>query len=273
MQTTPEIEGNPLDTSPSRSGTQSLERAVNVLRAIASRGRNGMRLKEVAQTSGLTVSTCHRMLQYLHKEGLLEKNERANKYQLGPLLYELGLLARPRYSLSEICDQAMQNIAEKTQDTVYLSERSGLEAVCTMRKLGDYPVKAMPLDVGIRRPLGVGAGGLAILGGLEAEEAEAIIHSIGNRIEHYGQLNLPLLREAVQTTRGRGYSFMSGTTAGTAAVGVAFPKDNPIGAISVAAISGRMEPRRQAEVAALIHAEMAQVEQTLGQVRGIPVRG
>ena len=259
-------------SNPSRSGTQSLERAVNVLRAIASRGRNGMRLKEVAQTSGLTVSTCHRMLQYLHQEGLLEKNERANKYKLGPLLYELGLLARPRYSLSEICDQAMQNLAEKTQDTVYLSERSGLEAVCTMRKLGDYPVKAMPLDVGIRRPLGVGAGGLAILGGLDAEESEAIIHSIGDRIENYGQLSLPLLREAVLATRERGYSFMSGTTAGTAAVGVAFPQGNPIGAISVAAISGRMDPRRQAEVAALIHQEIAQVEQTLGQVRGIQAR-
>ena len=263
-------QGNPEGAASPRSGTQSLERAVNVLRAIASRGRNGMRLKEVAQTSGLTISTCYRMLQYLHKEGLLEKNERANKYHLGPLLYELGLLARPRYSLSEICDQAMHNLAESTQDTIYLSERSGLEAVCTLRKLGDYPIKAMPLDVGIRRPLGVGAGGLAILGGLDADESEAIIHSIGDRIENYGQLSLPLLREAVALTRERGYSFMSGTTAGTAAVAVAFPKNNPIGAISVAAISGRMEPQRQAEVAALIHAEVRQIEQTLGQVRGIP---
>ena len=38
----------------------------------------------------------------------------------------------------------------------------GLEASCTMAVEGAFPIKALPLHVGIRRPLGVGAGGLAI---------------------------------------------------------------------------------------------------------------
>ncbi|MDA4183469.1 hypothetical protein NY815_07130, partial [Escherichia coli] len=74
-------------------------------------------------------------------------------------LHELGLLARPRYRLSDLCDGALHRLADVTQDTLYLSERSGMEAVCTNRALGDFPIKAMPLDIGIRRPLGVGAGG------------------------------------------------------------------------------------------------------------------
>ncbi len=273
MATRQKTQGKPLAPIKieKRTGTQSLERAVNVLRAIASRGRHGVRLKEVAEISGLSVSTSFRMLQYLHKEGLLDKNEHASKYHLGPLLYELGLLARPRYSLSEICDQAMQNLAEKTQDTVYLSERSGLEAVCTLRKLGEYPVKVMPLDVGIRRPLGVGAGGLAILGAMPEDEAESIIQSIGNNIRHFGTLTPVSLRKLVQKTRSQGYSYLPGATPFTGAVGVAFPAENPLCAISISAIASRMNDKRQAKLAHTIQQEIKTIEEKLRTVRGLGI--
>jgi hypothetical protein len=125
----------PEETAPkgARSGTQSIERAVTMLRVIASRGRRGMRIAEVASTAGLAQSTCFRMLKSMQSEGLVDKDGHTRKYYLGSLVYELGLLARPRYRLSELCDNAMQALAESTQETVYLSERSGLEAVCTAR--------------------------------------------------------------------------------------------------------------------------------------------
>jgi hypothetical protein len=142
-----------------RSGTQSIERVVGMLRVIASRGRRGMRIADVVSVSGLPMSTCFRMLQRLELEGLVYRDPLTRKYHLGPLLYELGLLAQPRYRLSEMCDEALQVIADQTQDTVYLSERRGSESICTSRALGDYPIKALTLDVGIRRLMGVGAGG------------------------------------------------------------------------------------------------------------------
>lgn len=270
MASRQKTQGKPLAPAKSdkRTGTQSLERAVSVLRVIASRGRQGLRLKDVAEISGLSVSTSFRMLQYLLSEGLLDKNQMAGKYHLGPLIYELGLLARPRYSLSEVCDQSMQNLAEKTQDTVYLSERSGLEAVCTLRKLGDYPVKVMPLDVGIRRPLGVGAGGLAILGAMAEEEAESIIQSIGDNIHHFGQLTPSSLRRFVTQAKQQGYSYMPGATPLTGAVGVAFPANSPLAAISISAISSRMTEQRQAEIAQMIKQETTFIEEKLKSIRG-----
>ena len=51
-------------------------------------------------------------------------------------------------------------------------------SICSARALGDYPIKALTLDVGIRRPLGVGAGGLAILCALPEAEADEIIDAI-----------------------------------------------------------------------------------------------
>ncbi|MDP9898895.1 IclR family transcriptional regulator [Variovorax ginsengisoli] len=253
-----------------RTGTQSIERVVGMLRVVASRGRRGMRIGEVATTSGLPQSTCFRMLQRLEIEGLVDRDPHTRKYFLGPLLHELGLLARPRYRLSELCDAAVHRLADLTQDTVYLSERSGMEAVCTNRALGDYPIKAMPLDIGIRRPLGVGAGGLAMLCAMPVEEAEAIIDANGHRYEKFASFTADFLREAVARGRAQGYSFLdSVVTPGTAAIGVAFPTENPVGAISIAAISGRLESERREDLARELKQQVRKVEAAMNSAGGL----
>ena len=252
------------------SGTQAIGRAVSLLRVIASRGRRGMRIAEVVATSGLAHATCHRMLQCLQAEGLLDKDTHTRKYYLGPLVHELGLLARPRYRLDELCDGALRHLADQTQDTVYLSERSGLEAVCTARQTGDYPIKALPLDVGIRRPLGVGAGGLAILGALPADEAESVVHINGPRYQAFGGLTADRMLDAVAQTRARGWSFLdSVATPGSAALGVAIPGAPAVAAISVAAISGRMPAARLDDLAAAIARQAAGVADLLRAMRRI----
>lgn len=235
----------------SLSGTQSIERVVNLLRVVASRGRSGMRLGDVTKSTGLPSSTCFRMLRRLESEGMVERHPVSRKYALGPLIYELGLLARPRFHLAELCEDTLASLAERTQDTVYLSERRGLEAVCAARALGDYPVKALTLDVGIRRPLGVGAGGLAILCALPAAEADEIINALADRYPKLSTLNAARVRDAVAEGRERGYAYLDEAVyPGTAAVGVAIPSQVPMAAVSVAAISSRLDASRRQVVAA-----------------------
>ena len=241
----------------SRTGTQSIERVVGMLRVVASRGRRGMRIADVVSVSGLPMSTCFRMLQRLELEGLVVRDAMTRKYHLGPLLYELGLLAQPPFRLADLCEQAMQAIADETQDTVYLSERRGVESICTSRVLGDYPIKALTLDVGIRRPMGVGAGGLAILSALPEAEVAQIVEANDARYARFGTFEPGFVQRAVADTQAQGYAFLdSAATPGTAAVGVAFPPDNPIAAISVAAISSRLGPARRALVAKVIQQQV-----------------
>lgn len=251
-----------------RTGTQSIERVVGMLRVVASRGRRGMRIADVVSVSGLPMSTCFRMLQRLELEGLVDRDPLTRKYHLGPLLYELGMLAQPRYRLSELCEEALHVIADETQDTVYLSERRGDESICTSRVLGDYPIKALTLDVGIRRPMGVGAGGLAILGALPPAEVQQIVEANDARYAKFGAFAPGFVHQAVADTRAQGFAFLdSAATPGTAAVGVAFPPDNPIAAVSVAAISSRLGPARRAEVARII-AQQVRVICALLDTRG-----
>ena len=216
-----------------------------------------MRVGEVVATSGLAEATCFRMLRRLELEGMLDRDPHSKKYFLGPLLHELGLLARPRYRLAELCDATLQRLAEFTQDTVYLSERSGLEAVCANRALGDFPIKSLSLDIGVRRPLGVGAGGLAILCALPASEAHALVEANSHRYEKFASFTADFLYSAIAEGRKRGYSFLKGAvTPGTASIGVAFPPGNPVAAISVAAIAGRLLPERRQEIAREMHREV-----------------
>lgn len=245
-------------------GTQSIERVVSLLRVVASRGRAGMRMGDVAAATGLPTSTCHRMLQRLELEGLLERDPVTRKYLLGPLLHELGLLARPRLELAEVCRPALAELADATQDTVYLSERRGREAVCSARALGDFPIKALTLDVGIRRPLGVGAGGLAILCAMPEAEAEAVVEANAPLYRKLSALDADGVRAAVRAGRRQGYAFLDGPVVpGTAAVGVAFPPEHPVAAISVAAISSRLDTVRREEVASVLRRQAHGLAQAL----------
>lgn len=251
---------------PATSGTQSIERVVNLLRVVASRGRGGMRLSDIAAASGLPTSTCFRMLQRLEGEGVLERHAITRKYLLGPLLYELGLLAQPRFQLAQRCENTLATLAELTQDTVYLSERRGNEAVCSARALGDYPIKALTLDVGVRRPLGVGAGGLAILCALPPAEAEDIIAGHAERYPKLSSFSAQRVRDLVAQGREQGYAFLDGAVhPGTAAVGVTIPMLAPMAAISVAAISSRLDGARRQDIAAQLQTHALRLSRVLDQ--------
>lgn len=219
-----------------------------------------MRVSEVVATSGLAEATCFRMLNRLQIEGMIDRDAATKRYFLGPLLHEFGLLARPRYRLAELCDAPLHRLADFTQDTVYLSERSGLEAVCANRALGDFPIKSLSLDIGIRRPLGVGAGGLAILCSLPESEARAVVEANAHRYEKYASFTADFLYGAIAEGRSRGYCFLdSAVTPGTASMGIAFPPENPVAAISVAAISGRLTAERRDVIARQMNREVIKI--------------
>ncbi|GAA5236691.1 IclR family transcriptional regulator [Verticiella sediminum] len=238
-------------------GTQSIGRAVTLLRAIASRGRRGIRIDELVGMSGLPKTTCVRVLGRLCREGLVARDGHTNKFYLGRLLYELGLLAQPRYRLGEACEPVLRRLAEHTRDTVYLSERSGFEAVCIACCVGDYPIKAVPLDVGVRRPLGVGVGGVAILAALDPREASQVVGGIGRRYTGFDGLTAARVLRHVRESVSIGYATGPSPGApGALSVGVPFPPVLASASITVTALSNRMGAARQRRLAALVKAEI-----------------
>ncbi len=247
------------------SGTQSIERALLLLREIAAHNRGGSRLLDLATRTGLQRPTVHRMLKCLAAEGMVQQDSDSHRYFLGSMVFELGLTAAPRFNLREICHPALTRIAEATNDTVFLTQRSGLDAVCVDRHEGNYPIKTFTLEVGMRRPLGVGTGSMAILAALPEEEVRSIITSNAPRLEEYGFTPSTLLAQAKRAQK-LGYAVREvPSLAGVRSVGYAVHNQNgmPFAALSVSAISSRMNDKRILDLAVMVKNEVRLIEKQL----------
>ena len=247
------------------TGTQSIERALTLLREIAAHNRGGSRLLDLATRTGLQRPTVHRMLKCLAAESMVQQDSESHRYYLGPMVFELGLTASPRFNLREICHPALTRIAEATGDTVFLTQRSGLDVVCLDRHEGTFPIKTFTLEVGMRRPLGVGTGSLAILSALPEEEIQKVVAANSSRLPEYG-LNAAALLGQVKRAQKLGYAMREVPgLAGVRSVGQALRNQSGVvfAALSVSTISSRMSEKRLTEVAQLLKNESRQLERQL----------
>jgi DNA-binding IclR family transcriptional regulator len=244
------------------SGTQRIERALTLMREIAAHNRSGSRLLDLATRTGLQRPTVHRMLKCLALENMVQQDPETHRYYLGPMVFELGLTAAPRFNLREICHPSMTRIAEATGDTVFLTQRSGLDSVCVDRHEGTFPIKTFTLEIGMRRPLGVGTGSLAILSALPDEEVRDIVNANAPRLPEYGLTPTSLVAQ-VKKAQKLGYAVREmPSLAGVRSIGQALHNQSGIAfaALSVSAISSRMNEKRVAELATLLKTETRLVE-------------
>lgn len=260
---------------PNVAGTQSVERTVALLRELATTGIRGTRLVDLAARTQIEYPTAHRILQCLVQHRLIEKDPLTRRYSLGPLVYELGLAARPRTDLREVCEPMMQRLAERTGDTVFLNVRSSLDAVCIDRREGSYPIKAWVYEIGARRPLGVGAGGLALLMRLPWPEIQQVVKQNASRLTAYGKLSTQSVLAALKRARDNGHVVTSGVVVpGVTSVALPFGGRYgvPWAAVTVSSISSRMPAPRQRELAMLLLEEIGSIEEKLRGLLGAAAR-
>jgi DNA-binding IclR family transcriptional regulator len=232
------------------------------MREIAAHNRTGTRLLDLASRTGLQRPTVHRMLKCLTLENMVQQDPETHRYYLGPMVFELGLTAAPRFNLREICHPSMSRIAEATGDTVFLTQRSGLDSVCVDRQEGTFPIKTFTLEIGMRRPLGVGTGSLAILSALPDEEVRDIVNANAPRLPEYGLTPNSLLQQ-VKRAQKLGYAVREmPSLAGVRSIGHALHNQSGIAfaALSVSAISSRMNEKRVGELATMLKSETRLVE-------------
>jgi DNA-binding IclR family transcriptional regulator len=241
----------------------SLKRGVQILKILATVGARGLALTEIADRAGLPHPSAHRVLRQLLDDRLVSRNEDIKRYRLGPVAFELGIACSTMYGdLRDICSNAMEMLSEQTGDTSFLVVRSGFDAVCMHRHEGEFPIRALVLDIGGRRPLGVGAAGLALLAAIEDDEGRQIIERVGPKLHAFGGMTAGDLERACVRTRKEGVAIIHDKLSlGVSAVGLAFfdGLGQPVGALSVAALSHRMTGERVKRIAALLRDGCADV--------------
>jgi DNA-binding IclR family transcriptional regulator len=249
------------------SGTQSIQRAIDILHAIAScADSEGLRLSALCARTGLERPTAYRILTCLEENQMLLRTARSRSYQLGPSIFHLGLAATQHHGLSNSCAFVLDALASETGNTVFLTVRHGNDSVTIDRRVGTFPIQALSLNIGARRPLGIGAGSLAILAALPEAEARSLIDENAARFGSYTDLDGDGVDALVSEGRRQGYVLNIGhVTAEVTAIGT--PIRNafgaPIGAVSVAAIRSRMTPAHIETCVALVRDNIQQLERIL----------
>lgn len=228
------------------AGTQAVARATALLRDIATSVDGERGLAELAQRLSLERPTAYRILRRLTDDGLVVQNPVSRGYALGPLLYELGLLARPPVELRAAADEALGYLADHSGDTAFALIPSGVDSVCLARKEGSYPVKALMMGVGRRRPMGIGASSLAMLAAMPAEEADRMLLANAPRLAAMGEADADGLRDLVRKARREGHVLRPAADAPEIlSLGVAArnPYGTPILGLSISALRFRIEGR------------------------------
>ena len=244
------------------TGFQSIDRMMAVMDSVAATGEAGARLADVAAASGLNRATAHRFLKALQSAAMLDHDEDSGRYFIGLKIVTLSHAAAGRFRLATRIESELRKLVEMTSDTVYLSVRIGHEAVCIVRHEGSFPIRTLTLKVGDRRPLGIGAGSLALLAFLPDEARARAIATAGASYAAF-MLAPTEVASMAERSHGLGYALNDGRViSGMSAIAVPLrdSQGTPVAAITVAAIAQRMEEPRRAEIAEQLRRTCAAIE-------------
>ncbi|MCD2513228.1 IclR family transcriptional regulator [Comamonas endophytica] len=236
------------------SSISSVERAMRVLR-VMSEGTN-TRLTDIAAAADLDKATALRLLEMLVRDGFVVRDPASKQFALGPELMVLGAAALRRFDPRPLVRPSVMRLVGQFEDSVVLSIPSGIESLCIEVEEGSYPIRANYLRVGSRRPLGVGAGSLALLAWMPQAEREAALEVLLTQLQRYPRIDAKLLHERIDQAREKGYAVLLDVVVermGGIAAPIFAPDGKPVAAISIAALNERILSREAQLAQALQH--------------------
>lgn len=225
-------------------------------------GASGASVADLSARASLPKASAHRLLAALSGAGFAYQNVSTRRYCLGFTARQLALTAVEQH-VGALAGGSLERLAALSGDTVFCSVSEGTTAVCIDRATGDFPIRTLTLDIGDRRPLGVGAGSLALLAAFADPVVEFICKRNESLLLDFHGFTPSTIRALVDRTRADGYALNEGGIVplmSAVAVAVPGPDGFPAAAISIAAIKDRMTPSRLQELVALLDQEAALLE-------------
>jgi len=144
---------------------RSLSRGLRILRVFNEEPRPS--LARIAASVELDKTTCRRFLLTLQEEGYVEYDETMKRYQLRPLVLELGYAALGSMSVPKVAGPYMQDLANQTGGASNLSTLEGDDVVLVGRAVAEAEKRklvTMNLHVGMRLPAHCTAMGRILIG-------------------------------------------------------------------------------------------------------------
>ncbi|MFC0439962.1 IclR family transcriptional regulator [Kutzneria buriramensis] len=155
------------EVEPAVTGTQSVFRALSILRAFTAQ-RPTLTGPEVAALFGYSLPTAYRLLRALEAERFLVFDRDSRAYSPGPEILRLAGVMLHRDALVAQTQTSLIRLRALTGETVAVCWRLGNRCTCTQELPGPHPQR-IETGIGVEFPLTRGAAGKALL--LDLDEA------------------------------------------------------------------------------------------------------
>ncbi|MCS7476791.1 IclR family transcriptional regulator [Umezawaea endophytica] len=216
-------------------------KVVLILRAFTV-DRTTLTFSQLHTRTGLPKATLHRVAGDLVHSGLLDRVD--GRYRLSGLVFELGMRASVERELLEVALPFLEELREKTRETVHLGVREGTEVVY-VAKVGGHRQAASPSRLGGRMPLHATAIGKVLLAHAPAEVRDRVLGAIRTRLAPRTITNVDVLRTQLDAVLEKAVAFEHEESAvGIACVAcpVFDAHDTVVGAVSVTGPVTRFHP-------------------------------
>jgi IclR family KDG regulon transcriptional repressor len=149
-----------------------VKKAFSILRLL-SKSDPGLTISDLARGLPISKSTVFGIVSALEEAGAVVRDEGTLRYSLGLTLFELGRAVEARIDLKDIARPHMEELMEKTGESVFLGTRSGNTVVIldTIESTKDLKITA---PVGARIPLLAGAIGKVFLAALPEDRVRTV---------------------------------------------------------------------------------------------------
>lgn len=236
----------------------SMGKSLALLKAVAFSGAEGLTLSAAARRSSVHTATARRLLQGLVQEGYLSHDPYSRLYHLGVMPYELVARAGDDVAsihLRQRLRKSLRKVQEGLKGIVCLSVPSLGDSLCIDVLAGGTDISVNTLEIGSRRPLGVGAASLALLAAIGEADREAIILRQSERYLKYGSLNADIVRDAARKLSDQGYVVNEAyVIADISAMAIPLVDNGKVvAALSITNTSSRLAPKYRPAILASLH--------------------
>lgn len=221
---------------------QSISRAMTVAKVLAKHANEkGVSISDLSKQCNLPLSTMHRLLQAMIKQGLVEQDPRSKMYTLGVVWLEYGLQVYDTIDYMSKIRPELEWLSKEVEESVYLSKPLDTEALVVERiDSENNPIRIYD-QLGLRIPMNIGAANKAMLAAMPLSKSEAILSKLVQADK------IPAFLKTLEQIKIQGYATShSERTEGTSSVAVSI-KDSfgqVIGAVSVGVVSFSLTEER-----------------------------
>jgi DNA-binding IclR family transcriptional regulator len=218
-------------------------------------------LADIVKHLGIPKTTAFRIVSMLVERGYLDRID--GKYRGSLKIAALANSVLSRVSLRQTAFEPMSKLARETGETVHLSVRNGLRAVCIERVEGTNSVRLF-MQVGRSVDLTKGSSAKILLAHADQETVNHIVIGISSADARRA------LIDQIAEIREKGYVVTHGEL-DEYAIGIAAPvtdvNHNVVAAVSLAGLEVRLGGERLDESISMVRACAKEISRALGDMR------